>query len=45
MNKEEIEQLQNLCKETRCNIIKMMHNAKSGHPGGGLSTVEILTVL
>lgn len=45
MNKEEIEQLKELCRKNRCNIIKMIHCAKSGHPGGGLSAVEILTVL
>lgn len=42
MNKSEIEQI---CKKVRCNIIKMIHCAKSGHPGGGLSAVEILVVL
>ncbi len=42
MNKTEIEQK---CKNVRCNVIKMIHYAKSGHPGGGLSSVEILTVL
>lgn len=45
MNKEEIKQLEELCRINRCNIIKMIHCAKSGHPGGGLSAVEILTVL
>lgn len=45
MNKNEIERLEELCIQTRCNIIKMIHNAQSGHPGGSLSTVEILTVL
>lgn len=45
MDKKEIEQIENLCKQNRCNIIKMIHCAKSGHPGGGLSTVDILTVL
>lgn len=45
MNKEEKKQLEGLCKQNRCNIIKMIHCAKSGHPGGGLSAVEIITVL
>lgn len=45
MNKEEIKLLEDLCKQNRCNIIKMIHCAKSGHPGGGLSSVDILTVL
>lgn len=45
MDKQELEQLKELCRKNRCNIIKMIHCAKSGHPGGGLSSVEILTVL
>ena len=45
MNKEEIKKLKQQCQETRCNVIKMIHCAQSGHPGGGLSTVDILTVL
>lgn len=45
MEKEEIKQLEDLCKHNRCNIIKMIYCAKSGHPGGGLSSVDILTVL
>ena len=45
MNKEEITQLEDLCRQSRCSIIKMITCAKSGHPGGGLSSVDILTVL
>ena len=29
----------------RRNIVKMVHNSKSGHPGGSLSGADILTVL
>ena len=29
----------------RSNILKMIHNAKSGHPGGALSCIDILSVL
>jgi len=29
----------------RCDILKMIHNAKSGHPGGALSCIDILSVL
>lgn len=29
----------------RCDILKMIHNAKSGHPGGAFSCVDILAVL
>lgn len=45
MDKTEIKQLNDLCKYNRCNIIKMIHCAQSGHLGGGLSSVDILTVL
>ena len=34
-----------LAKEVRRNIIKQVYNAKSGHIGGALSGVEILTTL
>lgn len=40
-----MEDLEQICKRIRINILKMIHNAKSGHPGGSLSCVEILTVL
>lgn len=45
MDKQEIEKLRELCRQNRCSILKMIHCAKSGHPGGGLSSVEIMTVL
>lgn len=45
MDKEEKERLEDLCRKNRCSIIKMIYCAKSGHPGGGLSAVDILTVL
>ena len=45
LKKNEVENLKNLCKENRQNILKMVHNASSGHIGGAFSAVEILTVL
>lgn len=45
MDNAELEHIKDLCKRNRCNIIKMIYCAKSGHPGGGLSSVDILTVL
>lgn len=45
LSANEIENLKDLCKENRKNIIKMVYNAKSGHLGGALSSTEILTVL
>ena len=41
----EIEELKAFACETRKNILKMVHNAKSGHPGGSLSGADILAVL
>ena len=38
-------ELQEVCKTLRCDIVSMIHKAGSGHPGGSLSEVEILTAL
>ena len=40
-----IEELQAICKRVRREIIEMTGAAKSGHPGGSLSAVEILVEL
>lgn len=40
-----IDELSNLAKDIRIDIVKMITEAKSGHPGGSLSIVEILTTL
>lgn len=37
--------MENTCIKIRENILKMVHNSKSGHLGGSLSCVELLTVL
>lgn len=37
--------LNQTAKEIRKSIVKMVHESKSGHPGGSLSAVEILTYL
>ena len=42
---QEIEELKKSALNARRNILKMIHAAKSGHPGGSLSGVDILTVL
>jgi len=42
---QEIEGLKKSALNARRNIVKMIHAAKSGHPGGSLSGVDILTVL
>ncbi len=45
MNNIELENLKEICRQNRCSVIKMITCAKSGHPGGGLSSIDILTVL
>ena len=45
LNTEEIKQLKELAKESRINILNMVHNSKSGHIGGAFSATDIITVL
>ncbi len=45
LSAQEIENFRKSALRARRNIIKMIHSAKSGHPGGSLSGVDILTVL
>ena len=45
LSAQEIENLKKSALNARRNIVKMVHSAKSGHPGGSLSGVDILTVL
>jgi len=40
-----VPQLEQLAKKIRAHLLKMIHNAKSGHPGGSLSSVEIMLTL
>lgn len=42
---EDVKEIRTLCAEMRKDILKMIHGAQSGHPGGSLSCVEILAVL
>lgn len=42
---QEIDELKKSASNVRRNILRMIHNAKSGHPGGSLSGADILTVL
>jgi len=42
---QDLELLKDSATRARRNILKMVHAAKSGHPGGSLSGVDILTVL
>ncbi len=43
--KKSLEELRALAKKIRRNILTMISKAKSGHPGGSLSAVEILVTL
>ena len=45
VDQAKIEQLKSMCKKIRIDIIKMLAEAGSGHPGGSLSSVEILVGL
>ena len=40
-----MDNLQHIANNMRKNIVKMVHNAASGHPGGSLSSTDILTAL
>jgi transketolase len=44
-SKEKIQDLQNRAREVRKLIIKMLAKAKSGHPGGSLSSTELISCL
>lgn len=39
------EELQAIARDCRRDIVKMVHSAKSGHPGGSLSCIDILVTL
>ncbi len=45
LSDKEVKQLEELCNESRQNILKMVYNAQSGHIGGALSSTELMTVL
>ncbi|WP_353893766.1 transketolase [Proteinivorax hydrogeniformans] len=45
LNNERKNQLENTAKAVRRHIVNMVTDAKSGHPGGSLSAVEVMTAL
>ena len=45
LTEDELRELRINSTKTRVNILKMTHEAKSGHPGGSLSGADILNVL
>lgn len=38
-------ELENICKQVRRDIVRMVHGAKSGHPGGSLGCTEFMVSL
>ena len=45
MKVTDIKELQQIAKQARRNVIEQVYGAGSGHPGGALSCIDILTVL
>ena len=45
ISQTDVDNLKLFCKSVREDVIKMIHNAKSGHPGGCLSAVDIISTL
>ena len=45
MNQAETDRLNHLCRQFRKDLIEVLHERQTGHPGGSLSVCEILTVL
>ena len=45
MDKLELKKLKLIATEIRKDIVDIVYNAQSGHPGGSLSCADILTVL
>lgn len=45
LDKNEVKELKNFANKVRQQVINMIANAQSGHPGGSLSATDILSVL
>jgi len=45
MNAKKLQELKEIAAKMRAEALKAAHKAKSGHPGGSLSVVELLTAL
>ena len=45
LSNDEVKEIESVAKKLRRHIVRMIHNAKSGHPGGSLSAIDVLTVL
>jgi len=42
---QEKAEMENLCKKFRADVVRVLHDKQTGHPGGSLSVCEILTSL
>lgn len=45
MNNDRKVELQNLCLKFRNELVDLLHSIQTGHPGGSLSSMEIITTL
>ena len=45
LSDQDVGKLESIARESRRNILKMIFTANSGHPGGSLSEIDILTAL
>ncbi|MCI8550096.1 MAG: transketolase [Lachnospiraceae bacterium] len=45
LSEERQKELEQICLESRVELIELLHKKQTGHPGGSLSACEIMTVL
>ncbi len=45
LSAEKLSRYQAKCKQSRIDLINLLHTIQTGHPGGSLSTIEIMTIL
>ena len=45
MSKKNIEELEQIASQVRRDIVRMVHGASSGHPGGSLGCTDFLVAL
>ena len=45
INDATVQELQDTARRLRVEILKMLNQARSGHTGGSLSSIDVLTVL